>query len=181
MDTPDTFRAGDSITWSESLPDYLPADGWSLHFRLLWSTGNAQFNGAPSGDGYTVTLSSADTATWAAGPATLVRWVEHSGAKKTLSSNPVTILPDLTSAAQHDGRSLNRRALDAAEAALAAYLAGGKGMVAEYEIAGRKLKFRDAAQIVELINHYRPLVARENAAMALISGGSTPGRVYYRG
>lgn len=181
MDTPDTFRAGDSITWTESLPEYPPSDGWSLRFRLLWSTGNAHFDGAPDGDNYTVSLSSEDTASWSAGSATLVRWVEHSGAKKTLSSNPVTILADLTEATQHDGRSRNRRALDAAEAALSAYLSGGKGMVAEYEIAGRKMKFRDAEQIVAIINHYRPLVARENAAMALISGGSTPGRVYYRG
>lgn len=181
MSTPDTFRAGDSISWSESLPDYLPSDGWSLKFRLLWSTGNATFDAAPSGDEYTVALTSANTASWSAGSATLVRWVEHSGAKRTLSSNAVTILPDLTAAEQHDGRSRNRRALDDAEAALAAYLGGGKAMVAEYSIAGRTMKFRDAEQIVAIINHYRPLVARENAALALLSGGSTPGRVYYRG
>lgn len=182
MSTPDTFRAGDSVSWSESLPDYLPADGWVLKFRLLWRTGSDTFDATGAGAEHAVSLASADTANWPAGAATLVRWVEHASlGKVTLSSAAVSILPDLTAATSHDARSFNRRALDAAEAALLAYLQGGKATVAEYEIAGRKMKFRDADQITALINHYRPLVARENAAMALLQGGGVPGRVHYRG
>jgi len=181
MSTPTTFRAGDSVSWSESLPDHRPADGWSLKYRLLWSTGNATFNATASGDEHSVSLTSIDTANWSPGSATLVRWVEFSGAKLTLSSEQVTILPNLSAAEHHDGRTRNKRALDDAEAALAAYLAGGKAHVAEYSIAGRTMKFRSAEDIVAIINHYRPLVARENTALALLQCGSVPGRVYYRG
>lgn len=180
MSTPDTFRAGDSVSWSEALPDYLPADGWSLKLRLLWIAGNAAFEAAGSGTEHAVNLTSQQTSTWAAGPATLVRWVEKSGSKVTLGSQSVTILPDLTVATSHDGRTLNRKALDAAEAALAAFLVGGRAMVEEYEIAGRKMKFRSAEDIQKLIDYYRPKVARENAALALLEGGSVPGRVIYR-
>lgn len=181
MSTPDTFRAGDSISWSESIPDYLPADGWVLKYRLLWSTGNDSFVATASGVEHAVSLSSAATQGWPAGAATLVRYVEHATLGKiTLSSGAVTILPDLTAATSHDGRTRNRRLLDDAEAALAAYLQGGRAMVAEYEIGDRKMKFRSVEEIQKLIDYYRPLVARENAALALLEGGSIPGRIIYR-
>lgn len=181
MNAPTTFRAGDSTSWSESLPDYLPADGWSLNLRLLWSSGGANIPTTPSGDEYAVSLTGTETANWPAGPATLVSQAVKGADKITLGSQAVTILPDLMTSASHDGRSANRKALEAAEAALAAYLTGGQAMVEEYEIAGRRMKFRSADEITKLINFYKPLVAKENAALALLQGGGAPGRVYYRG
>jgi hypothetical protein len=186
MNEPITFRAGDSASWSESLPDYLASAGWSLNYRLLWPVGTAvdipsaaEFTGDE--ERYVVSLLSTDTAGWAAGQATLVSWVEKGGARITLEQKAVTILPDLTVATSHDGRSAYKKALDQAEAALAAYAAGGKACVAEYEIAGRRMKFRDTQQILDLINHYKRLVAKETAALAMLQGGGAPGRVYYRG
>lgn len=181
MNSPDTFRAGDSASWTESLPAYPASAGWSLKFRLIFPVGTAvAINTTPSGDDYAVSLSAATTASWPAGSATLVSWVEKAAEKFTLEQQAVTILPDLTVAATHDGRSANKKALDAAESALAAYLTGGQSVVAEYEIAGRRMKFRDTQQILDLINHYKRLVAKETAALAMLQGGS-PGRVYYRG
>lgn len=182
MNEPTTFRAGDSASWSESLPDYPASAGWSLKYRLIWPSGTGiNLTAAPAGDDYAVNLTSADTAGWTAGKATLVSWVEKVTDRVTLEQKAVTILPDLTLAVTHDGRSANKQALDAAESALAEYLKGGQATVAEYEVAGRRMKFRDADQIIALINHYKPLVARENAALALLQGGGMPGRVYYRG
>lgn len=181
MNAPTTFRAGDSASWSESLPDYLPADGWALNFRLLWAAGGADIPSTPSGDEHAVSLSATATASWPAGPATLVSQAVKGAEKITLGSQSVTILPDLMAAVSHDGRSRNQRALDAAEAALLAYAEGGKAHVAEYEIDGNRMRFRDTQQILDLINHFKRLVAKENAALALVQGGGAPGRVYYRG
>lgn len=181
MNAPTTFRAGDSVSWSESIPDYPASAGWVLKYRLLWSAGAAEITTAADGDDHAVALVNADTKDWPAGPATLVSWIERGQWKQTLGSQPVTIQPDLTVAANHDGRSQNRIALEAAEKALKEYLTGGQAMVAEYEIAGRRMKFRDAAEITAIINFYKPLVAKENAALALLAGGGVPGRVYYRG
>lgn len=182
MNEPTTFRAGDSASWSESLLDYPASAGWSLKYRLIWTSATGvNLNAAPAGDDYAVNLTSADTAAWTAGKATLVSWVEKGTDRITLEQKAITILPDLTQAVTHDGRSANKLALDAAESALAEYLKGGQATVAEYEVAGRRMKFRDADQILALINHYKPLVARENAALALLQGGGMPGRVYYRG
>jgi len=182
MNCPATLRAGDSAKWSESLPDYPASAGWSLKQRLLWSSGSGiTLNGIAQGDAFEFTVTMADSQNWTAGKATLVQWVEKGVEKITLGQKEVTILPDLSVAVNHDGRSRNRKALDDAEAALANYVASGQLHVAEYEIAGRRMKFRDAEQIQKLITHFKTEVAKENAALALLNGGSVPGRVYYRG
>lgn len=181
MNAPTTLRAGDSDSWSESLPNYPASAGWVLKYRLLWSNGHADITATAAGDDFNITVTSAASTDWPAGPATLVAWVEKAAQKITIGSQPVTILPDLSVSVAHDGRSKNQRALDAAQAALVAYAEGGKAHVAEYEIDGNRMKFRSSQEILDLINHYKRLVAKENAALALLQGGGTPGRVYYRG
>jgi hypothetical protein len=185
MEEPTTLRAGDSVSWTKSLPAYPSADGWSLHYRLLWPTGTAvEITASASGVDYTVSLTAANTASWAAGAASLVSYVKKgSGASEeraTLERLDVTILPDLTTAATFDGRTDNQKALADARAALKAYMASGKAHVSEYDIAGRKMKFRAAGEIIDLINYYEREVARERIATAIANGGA-PGRVMYRG
>jgi hypothetical protein len=181
MSEPTTLRAGDSCTWSRTdLTDYPSEAGWSLKYRLLWPTGTAvDITTTATGDGYSVSLSATETHNWPAGAATLVSYVERTDERVTLGQQAIAILPDLTTAATFDGRSANRIALDNARAALQAYLAGGKAHIAEYDIAGRRVKFRDSQEITDLIQHYEREVFRETASQALLSGGS-PGRVITR-
>ncbi|MEW6612698.1 MAG: hypothetical protein AB1409_08155 [Pseudomonadota bacterium] len=180
MNAPTSFRAGDSVSWTETLAAYPASAGWALKYRLLWSTGTAvAITATASGDGFAVTLSATDTAAWTAGAATLVSWVEKGTQRVTLAQQAVTILPNLAAAATYDGRSQAQKALADAKAALAAYMANGQIHVAEYEIAGRRMKFRSSAEIRDLINHYEREVAAERALQALLEGG-TPGRVLTR-
>lgn len=180
MTAPTTFRAGDSVSWVESLPAYPAADGWALKYRLLWAAGTAvDIPTSADGSDYSVSLATAATTDWAAGTATLVSWVEKTGARVTLGQQAVTILPNLAIADTHDGRSQAVKALADAKAALAAYMANGQTHVAEYDIAGRRMKFRAASEIIDLINHYEREVASERALQALLQGGS-PGRVLTR-
>ena len=181
---PTAIRAGDSVSWTRELPDYSAADGWALKYRLLYATG-AAVTIASTGVGtlHTVALTSANTAVWAAGSATLVAYVEKgAGAsleRVTLESTPVTILPDLTAAATHDGRSANQIALANARAALDSYMAKGQGHVAEYDIAGRRMKFRASGEITDLIQHYEREVFKETALQAAVNGVAA-GRVQVR-
>jgi hypothetical protein len=182
MDEPTSFRAGDSASWTASLPDYLPSAGWTLKYRLLPLVGVAQdITATPAGDSYAVAVTPTESAAWAAGSATLVKIVEKGAQKITLLVLVVQILPDLSVAASHDGRTANEKGLADAEAALAAYVAAGQMHVEGYEIAGRSMKFRTVQDIKDLINHYRAAVAKDNAVKSLLAGGSPPGRVYYRG
>lgn len=181
MSEPTVFRAGDSVAWTRSLPEHLPADGWVLKYRLLWPAGTAvDIDTTAAGDEHAVDLGSADTANWPAGQVTLVAYVEKDAQRVTLGQQQVSVLPDLTTAETFDSRTANQKALAAAEAALLAYMEKGQAHVAEYDIAGRKMKFRTAGEIVDLINHYKREVAKERAALAAIHG-HVPGRVFYRG
>lgn len=180
MNAPTVFRAGDSVGWFQDLPEYPAADGWALKYRLLWPAGSAvDITTTGAGERFTAALTAANTASWAEGAATLVSWVERGAEKATLGTQAVTILPDLTVAANHDSRTRNQKALDAARLALETYMASGRMHVAEYDIAGRSMKFRSAEEIRDLIQFYEREVAKERAALAILQGGS-PGRVITR-
>lgn len=180
MNAPDSFRAGDSVSWDESLPEYSAVDGWALKYRFLWPTGSAiTLAATASGSDYSVALTPTDTASWVAGSATLVSWVEKTGARVLLAQKSITILPDLAIAGTFDGRSLAVHALIDARAALAAYMAKGQIHVGEYDIAGRRMKFRSSVEITDLIQYYEREVAKERALQAAMNGVSA-GRVCVR-
>lgn len=180
MNSPDTFRAGDSVSWTESLAEYPASAGWALKFRLLWQGGVAvPITAVASGDDFAISLTAADTASWDAGSATLVSWVEKGTERVTLGERDVTILPNLAIASTFDGRSRAVKGLADARAALDAYMANGQMHVSEYDIAGRRMKFRSSEEITDLISYYEREVAKENAANAILQG-QTPGRVCVR-
>lgn len=181
---PTAIRAGDSVAWTRELPSHSGADGWALKYRLLWSAGAAvDITSSATETRHSVSLTATQTAAWPAGSATLVAIAEKgSGAELeriTLESQPITILANLATATTHDPRSQNQKALSDAKAALAAYMASGRLHVAEYDIAGRSMKFRSGEEIRDLIDYYEAEVGKERAGLALLSGGS-PGRVLTR-
>lgn len=178
---PTSIRAGDGASWRRLLPGYLASAGWTLRYRLLWATPSpASFSATADGDGHLIQLTAAATASWQAGKATLVGWVEAAGGQRiTLLQQPMEVLPDLTTAVTLDGRTDAQRRLADAEAALDAYLAAGQGHVAEYTINGRHMVFRSARELRELVDAARRDVARERILAAAAQGVSA-GRIYTR-
>lgn len=181
---PTSIRAGDSVAWSRDLPAYPAADGWSLKYRILWPAGAAE-EIATTADGtrYDAALSAADTATFAAGRAVLVSLVERgAGAglqRVTLGSAALDILPNLATAAAHDGRSQNEIALAHLRAALAQMAANGGLTVSTVSLQGRATTFRTLDELRAAIAHYEREVARENALAAALNGVAS-GRVRVR-
>lgn len=180
MSAPTQFRAGDSVGWTETLPDYPPADGWVLKYRLLWPSGSpAEIESSSIDDEYEVQLSAAATSLWQAGAATLLSLVERGAERKVVGAVAVSVLPDLGALTTYDERTRNQRALEDARSALEAYLKSGRMHVGEYEIAGRRMRFRTADEIQALIEHYERECARERAAVAALDGRAS-GRVITR-
>lgn len=177
---PNTVRAGDDVTWRRDLPSHTPADGWTLKYRLLWPTPpSVLITATADGDGHLVALPGSSTAAWQAGRCTLLGWAEKAGSRETLLQTTIEVLADLTAATSLDGRSAARRRLDDAEAALSAYLRNGQAHVAEYQIAGRKMVFRSAKDLQDVVAAARADVARENA-LAAAAQGVAAGRIYTR-
>ena len=123
MTAPTTFRAGDSVAWTENLPAYPASAGWVLKYKLLFASGTASaFTASASGDSHVVTLAKTTTAAWVAGAATLVSWVEKGSDRATLDQQAVTIQPDLAVAATFDGRSQAVKGLADAYFGIASFL-----------------------------------------------------------
>lgn len=184
MSEPTTLRAGDSAAWSRSLPDYPPAAGWALKYRLIWPAGTpVDITAGHDGTDYTVSLGAEATQDYPAGAATLVARVERGSGptleRVTLGQQAITILPDLAAATTLDGRSAAARALADAKSALTVYLAGGIGHVLETDIGGRRTKFRGVKEITDLIEYLQRQVSAENL-MAAAMDGRAPGRVLVR-
>ena len=94
-------------------------------------------------------------------PQQVAGWLARFGAERiTIDKQEWRILPDLTSAQPTDARSEARRALDDLRAALRRWLAS-QGTVAEYEIAGRRMRFASAEDILKRIHLAEAEVARE--------------------
>lgn len=183
MSEPTSIRAGDSTSWTRTVPGIRPVDGWVLKYRLLWPSDTAVDITATAdadGDNFVVNLPAMDTASYPSGQATLVAWIERGTEVVTLDQQTITILPNLRAAATYDGRTPNERALDDARAALRAYLANGQAHVEHYWIGDRRMQFRTVKDITDLIASLEREVKRERAALALLNGGGVPGRVYTR-
>jgi len=118
---------------------------------------------------------------FAAGEATLYPYVERTVnqvlERQSLGTLSITILPDLTQISSVDTRSSAQRILDDLRAALETYLGSANATIAEYSIGDRQMKFRSAADIIELIRYYEGIVRDEQRAQSR----TVLPRVLYRG
>lgn len=114
---PATFRAGDSISWTRSLADYPPADGWVLKYAFRGPS-KKDFSATPLGVLHLVALDS-QASSIPAGEYHVQGYVEKGGARFTVFADRITVLPDLVNAADdYDPRSFAERTLEAVEAVL---------------------------------------------------------------
>lgn len=165
---PAYITAGDSYTWQRTLPDY-PAGEWALKYRLINAAGKIDIVAAASDSNHLVTLPPATTAAYTAGIYTWTAWVEKTGYRITVGSGTITIKPDIAVMATLDARSDAAVIVDQLMAAYKSYTASS-GMVAEYEISGRRMKYRSAAEILEQIEHWKSVLASEKRAERIAAG-----------
>lgn len=173
---PLALRAGDSATWRISLCDYPAGAGWVLSYALLSASApKITFAAAADGDDHLVTLTAATTATWAAARYSMMATVSDGTDRATVRLADIVVLPDLTAAANYDGRSHARKMLEAIEAAIEARATNEQLDLIELTInisgASSHTSKRDRAALLEYRSKYRAEVAREDAA-----SGNRPGR-----
>jgi len=112
-DAPAVIIAGSSYSWTKSIPDYLPVDGWALSYAVHNGTNNYALVGADNGDGaYLVSLSAVDTGAYAAGEYYYQAFVSKGSERVDVGSGELTIKPDPLGGPV-DGRSLVKQTLDA--------------------------------------------------------------------
>ena len=165
---PAVLTAGDSYTWQRSLDDY-PAGTWTLKYQLINAAGKIDITATATGTDHLVTLTPTTTAAYTAGDYTWTSWVEKTGYRITLGGGTITVKPNIAALTTLDARSDAAVIVDQLTAAYKTYTAS-QGHVAEYEIAGRRMKFRGSAEILEQLNHWKSILASEKRAERIAAG-----------
>lgn len=164
---PAVLRAGDTASWQISLPWRPASQGWSLAYTLINATGKISFASSANADAHRVSVPPATTSGWAAGTYQWQCRATKGDDAFTLATGSVVIEPDFAAAATLDARSHAQKTLDALEA----WIERHDLAVAEYEIAGRRMKYIPISELLKLREAYRREVRGQ-------SGKS--GRVYVR-
>lgn len=165
---PTELRAGDTWAWTITNADY-PAGTWTLKYSLVKRGGGVYktITATASGTDHAVTVAKATTAGYAAADWDWVASVTNGTARYTLDSGTLKVLPDIEAATSgYDTRTHAVKTLAALEAWIEARDIG----VAEYEIAGRRLKTIPIDQLIKLRSVYRIEVNAEQRRANIQNG-----------
>lgn len=176
---PAKITAGDSIYWKRTLTDYPASAGWVLKYTLINSAIKINITSTASIDDHVVSVAAATSAAYAAGNYAWQEYVEKSTERYTLATGQVTILPDLAGqAAGFDARSTARKTLDLIEAAMLAQ--GKNAWTQEYEIAGRRMKFRSVGEFLQFRSKLQQEVKAEERAGRIARGEAVGSKLLVR-
>lgn len=172
---PALIFAGDTARWLKSLADYPASAGWVLAYALVSAGQRYSFAATAQGDDHLVNVAAATTAAFVAGGYEYRGSVSKAGDVFTVSAGRITISPAFGVAV--DARSPARRTLEAIEATLEGRASSA---TAEYQIAGRQMKYIPIPELLQLRDRYRLDVAGEDRAAQITKGLGNPGRIYVR-
>lgn len=175
---PATLRAGDTLTASWTDSDHPASAGWVLRLTLINSAARYQASAVASGDDHALTVSASTTAGWVAGTYSWAIDATLAALRATVSTGTVQVLPDLAAATTLDTRSNYRKALEAAEAALATH--GARAYLSSIEMGDRKQTFTSPGEFLAFITRLRFEVRREGDLDRLRQGLSSRNKLLVR-
>lgn len=180
MTEPTAIRAGDSAEWARSMTQFPASAGWVLSYRAVPLDGGCAIDIAATaevgGDGFTVSLGSADTTEWAPGRYTLVGVMTEGTRRTTVYSGSLTVAPNLMDSPAVDTRSRARQIVEAIDT----YFATGEIEALERQHADRSLRYRSHDELIRLRSVYAAQVAGEDAADRLAAGLGSGSRIQVR-
>lgn len=171
---PTTHIAGDTFAATLDGSTYAATAGWSAALILI-GPARQTINATASGDDHLASAAGSTTASWAAGSYAMRAVYTKAADRYSVELGTLAVAPD-PAAVGTDARALlstAAQALQDLEAAYRAHLASGNVHVSEYEIAGRRMKYRSVAELLKALGAARREVAAERAAKR-ISAGLSP-------
>jgi len=163
--------AGDTITWTRSIPGYSAADGYSAVYRLH-NKDNVIGPLTCAGDGtaFTLSVSAADSAKW---PAGVYRWTLH--AKSTterflIDSGEITVEPNPDSAAPSDGRSFAQKMVEKLEALLSTLADSPHTNLSVSTGSSRSVEYKSLEEVQKALASFRRTVRAEQDAARVARG-----------
>jgi hypothetical protein len=168
---PPRFEAGNTIVWTQDFPRY-PASEWSLSF-VLSQAGQvkATVSGVPSGDSFTVTLTSTVTDRLAGGTYDWAEYVTQSGERATAATGTLIVLPNL---ATNAAPSFAEQQVELLQTALATLAAGTNETV---NINGQSFTKRNIETYQKQLTYWEARVFQEQQRQAALRGNRSENRV----
>lgn len=152
------FRAGDSLSWSESWSDYPADQGWVLTYRLVGSAGTISFTSTNDNGAHLLSVTSSTTSSWSPGFYDWTETVEQGSERITLDEGSIQILANPATETGTDKRSHARKVLDAIRAVLEGRASKDQE---SYSINGRTLNRTPVRDLTELERIYAARVTQE--------------------
>ena len=165
---PTRFQAGDTISWQKTISDYPASAGWTLKYILV-SSGKTpiSIDSTASGSDHLISVSAVTSAAYVPAVYHWTAYVQSLTERKTLFSGVLEILPNpATVTSATDPRTHAEKALEVLEAAILGKLTTS---MAEYEIAGRRVKNYTLKEMIELRAIYRSEVRRQRGGSAAVA------------
>jgi len=154
---PAALRAGDTATWLKSLPDFPAGAGWSLEYTLINATGKITITSTAQGNDHKIRVLPATTTGWAAGTYAWQCRATDGTDTVTIATGNLEIKPNFAGLTTSDQRSFAQKTL----AALEAWIENHDPGVAEYEIAGRRMKYIPVTDLLKLRSQFEIEVNRQ--------------------
>lgn len=160
---PQNITAGETLTWTRTLADYSPADGWALNYfyRSRNGVGFDAVAVAAASDDYLVEVPSSATASLAPGTICWQAWVSRGSERYLVGSGETKVAHGFvggTATTTVDARSTAERILDAIDATLEGRVTKD---ISQYMIGNRQLIKISPNDLLALRKHYADLVAKE--------------------
>ncbi|MEW6314642.1 MAG: hypothetical protein AB1513_11485 [Pseudomonadota bacterium] len=174
---PASVTAGDTLTWRIALADYLASAGWTLKYRLINAGNKYDITAAADGDDHLVTVAASASASYAPGAYSWQGYVEKGAERFTVGAGSITVKPNLAAqAAGYDTRSHAKKTL----AAIEAWIESRDPGVADYQIAGRSMRYIPKAELLAMRSKYQHEVRAEEAAERINNGLAAGNRLLVR-
>jgi hypothetical protein len=176
---PSTITAGDTLTWSRSLPDYPATSGWALNYSLLSLAGSTQIGSAADGADHLIKVLPEVSSTYVPGTYNWQAWVTDGVDRIQISRGTIEILPDYaaTGTGALDTRSHVKKVLDAIEAVIEGR--AGKGDQ-ELTIDGTRLVKMTAAELLDLRFRYKAEYKLELQKVRIAQGKNSGRKIVTR-
>lgn len=164
------ITAGDRLTWTIYDPEYLPSDGWTLHYAIR-GPGSIDLTSTPDGGSHAIDVPGSTSKDYSPGSYSWARYfAKADGSRVTRTTGRLTIRPDLVAqGAGYDGSSHAERVLAAIERVIEGRATRGDQ---ELQFDGKRITKMTVEQLIKLRQQYRLEVKSEQAKQAGRSGRS---------
>ena len=185
LNIPSQIRAGDTISWIESISDYLATAGWALAFALrAKDLPPITINASTSGSDYAIIITAPTSKAYKPGTYSWQAYISKGTSpdfteKYSIATGRIEILPNLTIAtSETELRSHAKKVLDAIESLLEGKALAGDA--SSYSIGGRSITKMMPEELIKWRSFYKTEYERELEAEAIAKGLDSPRRIGVR-